>query len=319
MGREARYFGLVMSRAICPGGTFKDDQIPDLSGKVMIVTGGNTGIGKATVKVLLQHNAKVYMGARSKGKADEAIQQLKEETGKEAIWLQMDLSNLASVRKAAEDFLSKETELHVLFNNAGVMVPPVEQVTADGYDLQFGTNVVGPFLFTKLLIPALLAAKETSPDSHARIIITSSSAAMLANLKFDTFRDGPERKKTSTSGLYAQSKLANAVMAQELSRRYGAQGILSLSVDPGAVRTDLQRHVKETQGSIADAIIKPMLRPPSFGALSQLWAGTMPEVLKHNGAYVVPTAKVAECRAEAYDPEIGRKLWEWLESEVEGR
>ncbi|KAG8679030.1 hypothetical protein FRC09_019316, partial [Ceratobasidium sp. 395] len=97
---------------------FTVDQIPDLSGQVVIVTGGNTGIGKATCKALLEKNAKVYLAARSKTKADEAIEWLKTETGKMAVFLQLDLASLVSVRKAVEEFKSNEHELHVLFNNA---------------------------------------------------------------------------------------------------------------------------------------------------------------------------------------------------------
>ena len=103
-----------------PKPTWTADEMPDQSGKVMIVTGGNTGIGKETVKVLLQHNAKVYLAARSRSKAEAAIKDLKDETGKDAIFLELDLSSLASVRKAAEEFLNKEHELHILFNNACV-------------------------------------------------------------------------------------------------------------------------------------------------------------------------------------------------------
>ena len=95
------------------------------------------------MKALLQHNAKVYLAARSRTKAEDAIKDLKEMTGKDAIFLELDLSSLKSVRKAAEEFLSKERELHILFNNGGVMATPIEQLTAEGYDLQFGTNVLG--------------------------------------------------------------------------------------------------------------------------------------------------------------------------------
>ncbi|EPS99560.1 hypothetical protein FOMPIDRAFT_1030882 [Fomitopsis schrenkii] len=190
---------------LAPKPVFKTNQIPDLSGQVMLVTGANTGIGKETVKVLLQHNAKVYLAARSKEKAEAAIKELKKQTGKEAIFLELDLLNFPSIRKAAEEFLSKETELHVLFNNAGVMFPPVDMLSPDGYDLQLMTNVIGPFFFTKLLLPAILAAGSTHPDHHSRIITTSSSGAYLYTLNFDTFRDSPARKKMSTQNLYFQT------------------------------------------------------------------------------------------------------------------
>ncbi|KAG8678437.1 hypothetical protein FRC08_017779 [Ceratobasidium sp. 394] len=138
------------------------DQIPDLTGQTMIVTGGNAGIGRETSKALLNKNAKVYLAARSKSKADKAIEWLKTETGGRApIFLELDLADLASVRQAAEEFRRKEPELHVLFNNAGVMVSPVELKTADGYDLQFGTNVLGHYLFTTLLLPTLIHTAQT--------------------------------------------------------------------------------------------------------------------------------------------------------------
>jgi len=262
---------------------------------------------------LLEHNAKVYLAARSKKNADAAIEDLKEKTGKEAIFLELDLSDIASVRKAAEEFLSKENELHILFNNAGVMTPPADMVTKDGYDLQFGTNVVGHFLFTELLMPALLAGVQTSPDHHARVVTTSSSAAYLYTLNWDAFRDGPVRKKMSIQYLYAQSKFANVVVAREIAKRYADKGIISNSVDPGSINTDLQRHLGGAQRSF----IKNVLGYPApMGALTQLWAGTMPETLDFNGEFFIPWARKGTCRKEAYDDVIGKRLWSWLEEEV---
>ncbi|KAK7682530.1 hypothetical protein QCA50_014330 [Cerrena zonata] len=269
----------MFSQSRPPKSKFSTDQIPDLTGRVVIVTGGNVGVGKETVKALLEHNAKVYMGSRSKNKAEAAIKELKETTGKEAIFLELDLGSLASVQKAAEEFLSKENELHQLYLNAGVMTPPIELLTADGYDLQFGTNVIGHFLFTKLLLPALLAGKQSSPDKHARVIATSSSAAYFSTINYDTLRDGPARKKKGTQQLYAQSKFGNAVFARELARRYGSEGIIAMSCNPGNLKTDLQRHLSPIQKGAINAL----LYPASYGALTQLWGGTMPETLQYNG------------------------------------
>jgi retinol dehydrogenase-12 len=106
---------------------------------------------------------------------------------------------------------SKEKELHVLFNNGGVMVPPIEQLTEDGYDLQFGTNVLGHYYFTMLLLPALFAGTKTSGDGKARVVNTSSSTHMFSNMNFDTFADGPARKKAGTQTLYSQSKHVRVV------------------------------------------------------------------------------------------------------------
>ncbi|KAG6808463.1 hypothetical protein H0H92_004035, partial [Tricholoma furcatifolium] len=183
---------------------FSVDDIPDLAGRVMIVTGANTG--KETAKALLAHNAKVYIAARNKEKTEAAIEDLKAATGKEAIFLKVDLADLPSIKAGAEEFLSKEKELHVLFNNGGVMIPPIELLTEQGYDLQFGTNVLGHFYLTKLLLPALLAGAKSSSDGKARVVNTSSSAHMSGALDFNTFKDSPKRKKTASFTLYAQSK-----------------------------------------------------------------------------------------------------------------
>ncbi|KAI0330505.1 NAD-P-binding protein [Cubamyces sp. BRFM 1775] len=301
-----------MSQLFPPKPKFSVDQIPDLTGRVVIVTGGNAGIGYETIKVLLLHNAKVYMASRSKAKAETAIASLKEATGKEALFFELDLSSLASVKKAAQEFLGKEHELHILFNNAGLMWPPVSQTTKDGYDLQFGTNVLGPFYFTKLLMPALIAGAASSPDHHARVVTTSSSAAYIDTLRWDTFKDTPQRRKMSTETLYNQSKFGDVVLANQIAKRYANKGIISISVNPGNIRTDLQRYVSPVVLKIMNLI----LYPAPYGALTQLFAGTMPEAIKYNGEFLIPWARLGKCRAEAYDPEIGRRLWDWLDEQV---
>ncbi|OBZ71391.1 ATP phosphoribosyltransferase [Grifola frondosa] len=294
-----------------PKSKFSTDQIPDLTGRVIIVTGGNTGVGEQTIKALLERNAKVYMASRSKDKADAAIAELKALTGKEAIFLELDLSSLASIRKAANEFLSKEKELHVLFNNAGVMSPPMDTLTADGYDLQFGTNVLGHFFFTELLIPALIAGKETSPDHHTRVITTSSSASYLSTINWDTFRDGPARRKLSPQQLYNQSKFANIVIAREVAKRYAEQGIISISCNPGNLMTNLQRSAPP----MVIAIVVVLSLANRIRRTHAALGGTMPEALNYNGKFLIPWARVGECRAEATDPEIGERLWNWCQEQ----
>jgi len=288
--------------------TFSADQIPDLTGQVIIVTGGNAGLGKETIKSLLLRNAKVYLAARSKPRADEAIQELRELTGKEAIFLELDLASLDSVRKAAKTFLSLEPELHVLFNNAGLMTPPMDKFTADGYDLQYGTNVLGHLMFTELLLPVLTAGAKSSPDKHSRIVATSSAGAHMFAVDFDTFKDGPARKKMDPQKLYFQSKFLNGVVAREVAQRYAHRSILSFSCDPGSVRTELLRdrpaHVR--------FLTNLLFVSPAKGALSQLWAGTMPEAIQYNGQYIIPWAHVGRCREEMYDPVLGERVWNTL-------
>ncbi|KAF8662080.1 hypothetical protein AX16_001190 [Volvariella volvacea WC 439] len=337
---------------------FNMNDIPVLTGKVTIVMGGNTyvypiyqlhtflirvddycnGIGKETVKALLTHNAKVYLAARSTEKASQAINNLLLETVKEAVFLKLDLSNLKSIKRAAEEFQSKEKELHILFNSAGVMFPPIEEITTDGYDLQFGTNVLGKDTFawycsigmlmlsynlqvitislnTKLLLPTLLSTAKNTPEESVRVVTTASLAHELTKkIDFNTFKDGPARKKKGSQGLYVQSKFGNVVQALELARRYSDQGIVSISLNPGNIRTDLQRHVSSVYQTI---MILFFLHPPPMGALTQLYGGTSPEGANLNGKYLIPWARVYPALPPTQDPETGKQLWNWLEEQVE--
>lgn len=303
----------VLQVSFPPKPTWTVNDIPDLTGKVILVTGGNAGVGKETVKQLLAHNAKVYLAARSAQKANEAIAELKNETGKEAIFLQLDLSDIPAVRRSAQEFLSKESQLHVLVNNAGVMVTPKEQVTAQKYDMQFGTNVIGHWVFTQLLLPALFAATDASPSHEkARVVTVSSSANYLAKgLDFDAIADGPERIKYNEWELYNKSKFGNIVVARELARRHGDK-IVSTSLHPGNIRTDLQRHLPGWQ----NVILTWMLYPPSYGALTQLYCATAPSAADDNGKFFVPWARASEPNKAALDPQVGERLWSWLENET---
>ncbi|KAG8910871.1 hypothetical protein FRC01_006076, partial [Tulasnella sp. 417] len=232
-----------------PSPTFNPEtDIPDLTGKVTIVTGGNSGVGKETVKQLLLKNAKVYMASRSRDRAEEAIRDLKEQTGKEAIFLELDLSGLGKVTKAANEFKSKETELHILFNSAATLGTPPEELTDEGLDLQFGTNVLGSAHFTLLLIPELTAGAKSSSDGKARVVNVSSSAVYLNHgglLNWKTLEtEGiAERRKLGTVMLYNQSKYGVVAFSNELARRYADQGIISNALNPGAVRTNLFRRL----------------------------------------------------------------------------
>ncbi|TFL05015.1 hypothetical protein BDV98DRAFT_610706 [Pterulicium gracile] len=288
--------------------------IPDLKGQVMIVTGGYAGIGHHTVQALLNKGAKVYIAGRSKDKAQKAIEQLKQETGgKEALFLELDLADLKSVQKAAAEFVRLEPKLHVLFNNGGVMTPPVEQITADGYDLQFGTNVLGHFYLTKLLLPTLLATAKTTSTGKVRVVNTSSIAHRFGDLDFGTFKEGPARKKAYTSQLYAQSKFGNAVFSRELAKRYGDQGIVSTALNPGNLRTELQRH---SSSPIEQLMFRLVCYEPHYGALTQLWAGTAEETVKYNGDFLIPWARLGAVKPKAKDEKLGADLWTWLEEQV---
>ncbi|RXW24428.1 hypothetical protein EST38_g1426 [Candolleomyces aberdarensis] len=291
----------LIKEAFPPKPTFSVDDIPDLSGKFIIFTGANT----------------VYIACRSQEKGESAIQDLKNETGKEVIFLKLDLASLKAVKAAAEEFLSKERELHVLFNNAlifvrGLMTPPVADLTVDGYDLQFGTNTLGHFYFTKLLLPALLEGVKSSPDSTARVVNTSSSSSLLGKINSDTLKDSPERRRSTPRQLYSQSKLGNAIFAKELARRYGDQGIVSTDLNPGNLASDLGRHL----GRIEHKVVSMMLYPVPMGALTQLWAGTTQEGATLNGKYLIPWARIGTGNPVLNDEKLGADLWKWFEDQV---
>ncbi|KAI5825350.1 NAD(P)-binding protein [Schizophyllum commune Tattone D] len=303
--------GQITSQLFPPKSKFSVDNIPDLSGKVMLVTGGNSGIGKETVKALLQHNAKVYIGARSPERAAEAIKDILKETGKEAHFLRIDLGDLKSVKAAAEEYQSKETQLHALFNNAGVATLSKDAVTTDGYDCQFGTNVLGHFYLTKLLLPTLLWTAQANGD--VRVVNTSSSGhSMVDTIDFNTLKDGPARQKLSPTALYGQSKLGNIIFANELARRYGDQGIVSTSLNPGNLSSNLFREVNPI---VVKLMQWTVMYPVPFGALTQLYAGTMGG-RELNGKYLIPWARIGKPSRAGEDPALGKKLWEWCDEQV---
>ncbi|CCM05434.1 uncharacterized protein FIBRA_07653 [Fibroporia radiculosa] len=301
----------ILSQSFPPKAKWSAKDIPDLSEKVMIVTGGNSGIGRETVKALLSHNAKVYMASRSKVRAMQAISELKVETGKEAVFLELDLADLRAIKTAAAEFLSKESRLHVLFNSGGVMIPPLEDLTADGYDLQFGVNVLGHFYFTQLLLPALLAVPQ-SCEEKARVVTTSSLGHIFTPLNFEAFCDGPTRVKMGRQELYQMSKYGDTVFAAELARRYRDQGIVSIAVNPGNINSDLNRNASAVQKVLS----KLLFYPTDKGALTQLYAGVAPDASKMSGKYLIPWARLGEARLDALEPKTGERLWKWMEEQV---
>ncbi|KZP12311.1 NAD(P)-binding protein [Athelia psychrophila] len=291
---------------------FKVEDIPDLSGKVALVTGANTGVGLEIAKALLFRNAKVYIASRNQEKAEAAIEHLRGATGKEAVFLKLDLAALGVVAEAAKRFLSRETELHMLFNNGGVLGPPIDQLTDNGIDLQFGTNVLGHYYLTSFLLPALLKAASSDPSFGARVVTTSSLGHHFQDINYATLKDGPERRKMGPQRLYCQSKYGNVVFAAELSRRYGKQGIISTSVHPGSIKSEIHRHMN----TLSRFLMKAILYEPSYGALTSLWAGTTDAGKELNGKYLVPWARIGSPRPDSQDPEVGGKLWAWLEEQV---
>ncbi|KAJ7612609.1 hypothetical protein FB45DRAFT_1009230 [Roridomyces roridus] len=298
--------------------------IPDLTGKIALVTGGNTGIGYETVKQLLLKNAKVYLAARSPEKAAAAIKSLEEETnGKQAIFLQLDLGDLERVHTAADTFLKQEGKLDILFNNAGVMTTPPEMLTAQGLDLQFGTNVLGHFFFTELLLPALTKSFQHN-QVPARVVNTTSMVYTIApgsGVEFASVKGGAERdawlKKTGNFmapwRLYGQSKMGNILASNYWAKTY-SDVLVSCAVHPGPIRSELQRHLPGWM----QALNKTALYPTPMGALAQLWAGTVATPAQITGQYVVPWGKVAETEKRTKDTKLEASVIAFLKEQVQG-
>ncbi|KAL5341404.1 hypothetical protein BJX70DRAFT_51071 [Aspergillus crustosus] len=299
------------------GVSFRPDRdIPDLSGKVVLVTGGNTGLGKETIRQIIQHNpAQVFLAARSEDKAQNAISELKAATPDAKItWLPLDLSSTKSVQDAAEEFKSLASRLDVLILNAGVMsLPPGE--TDLGHEIQLGTNHTGHFLLTEFLLPTLLKTA-SEPGSDVRVISLSSIGHNLAPA-FETILDQPELKKCNTHARYGASKAANILFAAELARRHPS--LTAVSVHPGIIGTDLYGPVGKGNpiAALGAKVLGFVGTQVQEGAANQLWAavGAKKEELV-NGAYYVPVGNGKTHNQYVVDEEMGRRLWEWSEAEL---
>ena len=190
------------------------------------MTGGNIGVGYNVISILYSKNAKIYMGARSKEKAEAAISSIKAQhpdSRGEIIHLPLDLADLTTMKSSADEFLAQETRLDWLCNNAGVMLPPMGSKSAQGYELQIGTNALGPFLFTKLLMPILKKTAETAPKGSVRVSWASSLGMELSLPGGIQFEDDSITPKDYGGGnrAYQTSKTANFWLAYELGKRYG--------------------------------------------------------------------------------------------------
>ncbi|OIW33062.1 retinol dehydrogenase 12 [Coniochaeta ligniaria NRRL 30616] len=288
---------------------FKAEDIPDLSGKVILVTGGNSGLGAESVLHLAKHKpSRIFLAARSEDKANAAIEEIK---GK------LELSSFESIKKAADTVTKSTTRLDILLNNAGIMAKP-PSLTKDGYEIQFGTNYMGHALLTRLLLPLLeKTAKEQGNKADVRIVNVSSlghgfapkGGLVLEECKTDLHY-------ISTLARYGQSKLANILHAKALAKRYPS--IKCVAIHPGRVDTRLMRGLDETWSwvKIPMKLLGGMvLVTPEQGALTQLFAATSKDA--KTGSYYVPIAKEDEASEYARDEKLADKLWDWTEKELD--
>ena len=289
------------------------DDIPDLSGKTIIVTGGNSGIGYEASLQLAGKGAHVVLACRDPKKAQAAVARLRAahpeaEVGEMAL----DLASLDSVRRFAGDFLSANRELHVLCNNAGVMALPYRR-TADGFEMQIGTNHLGHFALTGLLLERLLA----TPGS--RVVTVSSGAHRVGKIRFDDLQWEKGYRKWMA---YGQSKLANLLFTYELQRRLEARaaGTLAVACHPGYAATNLQLAGPQMEGSslmewLSDVGNRLLAQSAAMGALPTLYAATAPDV--RSGDYIGPDGpgemwghpRKVQSNARSRDRDAARRLW----------
>ncbi|WCT09859.1 oxidoreductase [Mucilaginibacter jinjuensis] len=291
------------------------NNIPDQSGKTIIVTGANAGIGYETALALYEAGAHVILTCRDQHKADETLNKITEHTGKGSLETGiLDLSSLASVKQFAEGFLQTHQQLDVLISNAGVMIPPASKTT-EGWELQFGVNFIGHFALTGLLYPLI----KSTPNS--RIVTVSSMAYVRGAINFDNLKS---EKDYDAMREYGQSKLADIYLSLELQRRIEATGdnVLSIAAQPGANKTELSRHM-DTDAFAAAVERVGGLMDPWQGALPSLYAAVEPEAKggvlygpDQDGGYRGYPAE-AVLLPHALDEAVAKKLWDFAE-EVTG-
>ena len=290
------------------------NDIPDLSGKTIVVTGGNSGIGYEAALEFARKRADVILACRDLGKARTAAAQITSSApGAKVDVMELDLSNLASVRGFSDAFRLQHQALHVLCNNAGVMAIPYRQ-TADGFEMQFGTNHLGHFALTGLLLDRLLASE------GARVVNVASGAHRMGKIRFDDLQWKNGYRKWMA---YGQSKLANLLFTLELQRKVDAAGkkLLAVACHPGYAATNLQAVGPKMSGSsvmeyLSEAGNRLLAQSAAMGALPTEYAAVATDV--HGGDYIGPDgmaelwghpAQVGRSAA-AQDGAAASQLWE---------
>ena len=276
----------------------------DLDGRTLLITGANTGIGRATTEALAARGTTVYMACRSEARARPVRDAIATATGNDNLHLLgLDLADLASVRACAVAFLQTGAPLHVLVNNAGLAGK--RGLTASGFELAFGTNHVGPFLLTSLLLDQLRAS------APARIVTVSSEGHYRVDgIDYDAVRS-PTRTRTAFHE-YCVSKLANVLHSQELGRRLAGSGVTTYSLHPGTIASDVWREVPWP----IRPLLKLRMRSPAEGAKTSIYCATSPDVAGETGLYYDDCRRKEPSRHAT--PERAAELWERSEAWVNG-
>ncbi|WP_420627797.1 SDR family oxidoreductase [Candidatus Leptofilum sp.] len=269
-----------------------------LSGKVCLVTGANSGLGKATARELAKMGSTVVMVTRSQERGEAALADVRQTSGSNQVHLLLaDLSSLESIRQLAAQFKAAYSRLDILINNAGAIFKN-RQLSVDGYEMTFALNHLGYFLLTNLLLDLLKAS------APARIVVVSSGAHIGGPINFD---DLMQAKKYRSLVAYGQSKLANILFTYELARRLEGSGVTANALHPGGVATGFG----QGEGVMGwfFKLIRPFLLTPEKGAETQIYLASSPEVEGVTGKYF-DKKKPIKSSKESYDMAVAQRLWQ---------
>ena len=289
-----------------PKATWRESDVPEQAGRTALVTGANSGIGFETARVLAERGAAVVLACRDPGKASAAAARIAADAPRASLSVvRLDLASLASIRAAAEELRAGHDRLDLVINNAGLMMPPYGR-TEDGFELQFGTNHLGHFALTGLLLDRMMAV----PGS--RVVTLSSNGHRMGRIDFGNLQWEHGYRRPAA---YGRSKLANLLFTYELQRRLAAAGAATaaLAAHPGTSRTALTRHLPAWMR--AGALVVPN-QSSAMGALPTLRAATDPGA--QGGEYYGPAgfgeftgpARRVQSSARSRDSEAARRLWD---------
>ncbi|KAK7416980.1 short-chain alcohol dehydrogenase [Neonectria punicea] len=277
----------VRSQTFPPSPTFTETSLPSLSSRVYVITGATSGVGLELAKILYSKGAAVYIAARNAARITSAIGTIKglfpESTGRLEP-LEVDLSDLKSIAPAARLFKAKETRLDGLVLNAGVMMAPEGSKTQQGHDLQIGTNCLGGYLLSRQLEHVLINTVGIAEMDSVRVVWLASTLQNSNVITWDDSKNEPKLEKGPFEN-YMMTKGGNVLLAHETSTRLGSHGVLSVSVNPGLMKTELQRHMPKP----ASFVMGLLFKSAKFGAYSELFGLLSPEItFEKNGTYIIP-------------------------------
>lgn len=323
--------GVAFSQLFPPSPSLTEANLPPQTDKVFLVTGGASGIGYELARILYHAGGTVCIAGRSEDNALASIEKIKFSPPSSSssssppgslTFLYLDLADLSTIKPFVSAFQAQQSHLHVLFNNAGVSLPPQGSVSKQKIELQLATNCLGPYLLTQLLLPILSATASTSAPATTRVVWTSSQIVDLTAAKGGGW-DPASPPTTDQSKNYTLSKVGNWFLASELAGQVHARGILSVTQNPGNLKTNLLRHAPAMMRWMS----APLLHKAKMGAYTALWAGLALDLgLDAGGGYVVPWGRMhpgprADLVLALRSPEEGgtgraRAFAEWCEGQV---